>query len=122
MRLASVNSNHYYSSPKVFTNLRHLAPPGQNSQVRDFTKPDELRIFSKAAELRKGKNRLVLSKHHHWITVEEPGLQRRNAPECTKAPQTELMLNRVKPMWMERKPVDRKKCVSTLDIHRPDAN
>jgi hypothetical protein len=84
VRLASVNSNHYYSSPKVFTNLRHLAPPGQNSELRDFTKPDELRIFSKAQELTKGKNRLVLSKHHHWITVEEPLLQRRHAPECSR--------------------------------------
>lgn len=85
----------------MFNNLRSYAP---NGEFRNFSKPDYLKLkeplltsssaaHSTTADKDKKEdlgNRMVLSKHTVWITVEEKSnFSRKNAPEVAKVPQTE---------------------------------
>ena len=62
------NPNKYYSSKKVFSHVRDLAEHGN---FRTFSKPDYLRLTEPDVKKDAVGNRMVLSKHSVWITVEE---------------------------------------------------
>jgi hypothetical protein len=69
----------------MYTHLNEFAQP---SQLRTFSKPDYLKLYQPSTKPE--KNKMVLSKHNVWITVEEKkNFSRKNAPEVAKVPQTE---------------------------------
>lgn len=103
----SANPNDYYSSRKVFMNLRNQTM-NVEGQFRNFSKPDYLRVSDQPqggdADPENLGNRSVLSKFAGWITIDEKtNLTRKNAPEVVKNSLNEKQLMRFKPSWMEKK-------------------
>lgn len=66
---------------------------------------------------------MVLSQYTGWVTIDEQtGLNRKNAPEVLKVPQTESFKMKFKPTWMEKNLDDlaKYKTVEQNDYHYPE--
>ena len=80
-------------------NLRKRSVPTE--ELRDYSKPDYLRISQQSVDGQKG-NRVLLSRNHGWINVcEEKGLYRKNCLEASKVVPSPEMLALGRPLWMD---------------------